>query len=195
MPEAIKVSSLLSPEEALTRGKDYAHLFEILQPPEGLLNFKPHDGFPVGGTLFVGDVICTETQAANLEMHPFPEWVLLSPRFGKRSGKPYAVFTNVDPKFFERKILRKDWGGRVQAYNEYIKTLPVASFFAIEMQPGVIIKVCKNVPHYFISVQSTGEDFPYLVVFEPEVPVVTEELKITTAYFPLPNPLKIWKLL
>ncbi len=191
MTEATKIPRILSPEEAITRGKDYCHLFEILQPPEGLLNFKPRDGFPGGGTLLVGDLICNETQTTNLEIHPFPEWVLQSPRCGKHSSKVCAIFANVDPKFFERKIARKDWIGRVQAYNEYMKTLPIESFFAIEMPPGIIVKVCKNAPHYFLSAKSTGEDFAYLVVFEPEIPVVAEELKAATAYFPVFAPLSL----
>ncbi len=191
MPEPTKISRVFSPEEAIKGGKDYAHLFEILQPPEGLLNFKPRDGFPAGGTLLVGDLVCNESITTNLEIHPFPEWVLQSPRSEKHTGKAFAVFANVDPKLFERKIARKDWIGRVQAYNEYIKTLTIDCFFAIEMPPGMIIKVCKNAPHYFLSRKSSGEDFPYLVVFEPEIPVVSEELKAATAYFSLPNSLTI----
>ncbi len=189
MPEPIKISHILSPEEALAHAKDYSNLFEILQPPEGLSNFKRRDGFPGGGTLLVGDLVCNETQTTNLEIHPFPEWVLQSPRYGKHPGKAYAIFANVDPKFFERKIARKDWIGRVQAYNEYMKTLPIANFFAIEMPLGIIVKVCKNAPHYFLSAQSADQDSPYLVVFEPEIPVVAEELKAATAYFPLFSPL------
>ncbi len=191
MPEPIKISNIFSPEEAIAHGKEYAHLYEVLQPAEGLVNFKPRDGFAAGGTLLVGDLVCNESQTSNLEIHPFPEWVLQSPRYGKQPGKAFAIFANVDPKFFERKIARKDWTGRVQAYNDYIKTLPIDGFFAIEMPPGVIVKVCKNAPHYFISAQSAGEDFPYLVVFEPEIPVVAEELKAATAYFSLPGPLSM----
>jgi hypothetical protein len=191
MAEPIKISRIFSPEDAIARVQEYGHLYEVLQPPEGLVNFKPRDGFPAGGTLLVGDLICNESQTSNLEIHPFPEWVLQSPRYGKHPGKAYAIFANVDPKFFERKISRKDWTGRVQAYNDYLKTLPVEDFFAIAMPPGTIIKVCKNAPHFFLSSQATGEDFPYLVVFEPEIPVVAEELKAATAYFSLPNPLKI----
>ncbi len=137
----------------------------------------------------VGDLVCNESQTNNLEIHPFPEWVLQSPRYGKKTGKAFAVFANVDPRFFERKIARKDWIGRVQSYNEYMKTVSKDNFFAIEMPPGVIVKVCKNAPHYFLSVLNPGEDFPYLVVFEPAIPVVSEELKAATAYFSLPNAL------
>ncbi len=186
VPEPVKISRILSPEEIIARSKDFAHLFEILQPPENLQNFKPRDGFPSGGTLLVGDLVCTEYQTGNLEIHPFPEWVLQSPRLGKQPGKSYGVFANVDSKIFERKIVRKDWNGRVQTYNEYLKTLTIDDFFAIEMVQGIIIKVCKNAPHYFLSARSPGKDFPYLVVFEPDIPVVTEELKAATAYLPLP---------
>lgn len=191
MPEPIKISRVFSPEDTIAHAKEYAHLFEILQPPEGLSNFKRRDGFPDGGTLLVGDLVCNETQTTNLEIHPFPEWVLQSPRYGKHPGKAYAIFANVDPKFFERKIARKDWIGRVQAYNEYMKTLPIDNFFAIEMPPGIIVKVCKNAPHYFLSAQTADLDSPYLVVFEPEIPVVAEELKAATAYFPLFSPLTV----
>ncbi len=191
MPEPIKISRIFSPEDAIAHAKEYGHLFEVLQPPSDLANFKPKDGFPAGGTLLVGDLVCNDTLTTNLEVHPFPEWVLQSPRYGKHPSKVYAIFANVDPKFFERKIARKDWIGRVQAYNEYLKALPIDSVFAIEMPFGVIVKVCKNAPHYFLSAPSSGEDFPYLVVFEPNIPVVAEDLKAATAYFSLSNPLKI----
>ena len=171
----------------MPQGKDFAHLFEILQPPPGLLNFKPKDRFSAGGYILVGDLVCNETQTNVMEIHPFPEWVVNSGRFGTCSGKAYAIFARIDPKFLERKISRKDWMGRVQEYKEYLKSLTIDGVFAVELPVGCIIKVCNNVPHYFLSKQQPGEDYPYLVVFEPEIPLLTEDLKIATAYFNLNN--------
>jgi hypothetical protein len=191
MPEPASIGRVLSPQEALAATEQYAHLFEILQPPENLLNFKPRDGVPGGGTLMVGDLVCNEQQTPNLEVHPFAEWVMQSPLLNKNTGKAYALIANVDQKFFKRKVEQKDWAGRVKEYMEYFKTLDLGTIFAIELPPGVIIKICKNAPHYFVSKLEEGQDFPYLVVFEPNLPIVAEDMKSATAYFSLPQPLLI----
>src|SRR5271157_2683698 len=116
MPEPVKISLVLSPQEALADAERYAHLFEILQPPENLNNFKPRDGVPGGGTLMSGDLVCNEQQTPNLEVHPFPEWVMQSPWFEKNTGNAFAIIAEIDPKVFKRKVEQKDWAGRVKEF-------------------------------------------------------------------------------
>ncbi|MHA1369807.1 MAG: hypothetical protein ACTSWN_07765 [Promethearchaeota archaeon] len=179
---------------------EYSHLVEYqIKPddiPEPFGIFKPREIFPTG-RLLCGDLIVNETSTKQVEMHPFPEWVVQLLRLDTKDEPVdgYCVALNMEPKVI-KKQKRKDWKTRTTIIKEFIKGCSEQDVLAFKMAPGICLKVNANVPHYFISgTTSPGSVYPYMQVFEPAIN--WEELapfgKVaeSTAYFTMPFEIKI----
>ena len=98
---------------------EYSHLIEYQQKPADLPqeyeNFRPRDTFPTG-QLLCGDLIVNEDMTKQLEMHPFPEWVVQLIRLDTKEGQVdgQVVCLSMSKKEL-KKLGRKDWGTRVDS--------------------------------------------------------------------------------
>ena len=154
--------------------KEIEHLAEFQAKPEDLPkefeNFRPRGGFPAGH-LLVGDLVINEESSKQLEVHPFPEWVVQLVRLDTASDSVdgYCVVLNIDAKDV-RKMEKKDWRERKDMIKEMVKACQPESLLAFRMVPGICVKVMANVPHYFIAAAKTETtDYPYCQVFEPNI--------------------------
>lgn len=174
--------------------KEFEHLAEFQAKPEDFPkefeNFRSRGGFSAGH-LLVGDIIINEESSNQLEVHPFPEWVVQLVRLDTTSESVdgYCVVLNVDIKEL-RKIEMKDWWERKDMIKELVKNCQPETLLALCMMPGICVKVLANVPHYFIATAKTDEiEYPYCQVFEPNI--TWEEYAPfgkfePTAYFQIP---------
>ncbi|HME51875.1 MAG TPA: hypothetical protein VKM55_06635 [Candidatus Lokiarchaeia archaeon] len=179
--------------------KELDHLAEYQVKPEDLPkefeNFRPRGGFPAGH-LLVGDLVINEESSKQLEVHPFPEWVVQLVRLdtASESGDGYCVVFNVDAKD-SRKIEKKDWRERKDIIKELVKNCQPENLIAFRMVPGICVKVMANIPHYFIAAaKNDATEYPYCQVFEPNV--TWEELVPfgkfePTAYFQTPFEIRV----
>ncbi|TFG21305.1 MAG: hypothetical protein EU530_00735 [Promethearchaeota archaeon] len=185
------VSKIITIHEYLDHAEEYQHLFEIcLQPPDNI-TWQIHDEFVFAGTAFLGDLNLHEQETENIEIHPFPEWVIKIFQPNKKPGKAYAIFPLLPKKFIQNTLPRKNFSTRIQKIQEKINSLTADEIVAVEYQDGVCIKVPENVPHYFLSVVEKGEDVPYLQVFEPRIDFIKSHMGFDTPYFQLPFKLKV----
>ena len=175
----------------LAHTDEFKHLFEICQQPPDTVTWQTHDEFPYAGTLFLGDLNLTEEETENIEIHPFPEWVIKIFQPNKKPGKAYAIFPIIPKKFIEKTLPTKDFATRIQKIQSKIDALTREDIIAVEYVDGMCIKVPVNVPHYFLSVIENGEDIPFLQVFEPRIDYIKSHLGFDTPYFHLPFKLKV----
>lgn len=182
----------------------YSHLVEYQVKPADLPgeyeNFRPRETFPTGN-LLCGDLIINEESTKQLEVHPFPEWVVQLTRLdpiaaGKTQVDGYCIALNLTGKQV-KKFTRKDWSERKKMMKEKIKAsdLQADEIIAFPMNPGICLKVQENVPHYFVSAQKDDKQvYPYCQVYEPSIN--WDELKPfgrfePTAYFPLKEEIQV----
>ena len=182
---------IINIDDYLVRVERFSHLFEICQQPPDTITWQMHDEFTQAGTLFLGDLNLNEQETENIEIHPFPEWVIKIFQPNKKPGKAYAIFPVLPKKFIQKTLARKDYNSRIQKIQEKINTLSAEDMIAVEYVDGMCLKVPENVPHYFLSVIQQGEDIPYLQVFEPRIDFIKSQLGYDTPYFHLPFKLKV----
>lgn len=192
--KAVKITDVWSVEDAIARQAEWGHLYEVQAPPPDHKNWRVREVFTQGGHLLVGDLLLDEQEARFLEVHPFPEWVVQVYQPGKRPGGAYAILPKLERKVVARRLPRKPWAKRVATLNKMLGRLSPAEFFAIQYEVGTNIKIPANVPHYFLAKCASGEDLPYMQVFEPSLPILDEGLKITTPYFDVGTPYRVGEL-
>lgn len=171
-----------------------SHLVEYQAAPTDLPqqyeNFRVRETFPVG-TLLCGDLVINEESTMQLEMHPFPEWVVQLQRLETpmASLQGHCIALDMTAKEL-KKLGRKDWKDRKELVRDLVKQCTGDKLVAFSMAPGICLKVPANVPHYFVSVKNDGTAaYPYCQVFEPAIawdtlaPFGRVE---PTAYFQLP---------
>ena len=185
------IGKIITNKEYLSNVEDYQHLFEICQQPPDTITWQTHDEFTYAGTLFLGDLNLNEQETENLEIHPFPEWVIKIFQPSKKPGKAYAIFPLLPKKFIQKTLPRKDFATRIQKIQSKIDSLTIEDIIAVKYVDGMCIKVPENVPHYFLSVIEKGEDIPFLQVFEPRIDFIKSHMGFDTPYFHLPFKLKV----
>ncbi|MFX0100795.1 MAG: hypothetical protein ACFFCS_14560 [Candidatus Hodarchaeota archaeon] len=178
---------------------EYSHLIEYqIKPvdlPKEYENFRPRETFPTG-QLLCGDLVVNEEMTKQLEIHPFPEWVVQLIRLDTKDEQldGYEVALNVSKKDL-KKLGRKDWTTRVDMIKEMIKSMTEEDIVVFRMVPGICVEINANVPHYVICKNKpAGKSYPYMQVFEPTID--WEKLKpfgkfAPTAYFTTPFEIKI----
>ncbi len=186
-----KVSKIITVDEYLSHVEEYQHLFEICQQPSDDITWQTHDEFAYAGTLYLGDLNLHEQETENIEIHPFPEWVIKIFQPNKKPGKAYALFPLLPKKFIQNTLPRKNFATRILKIQEKISSLSADEIVAVEYQDGVCIKIPENVPHYFLSVIENDENVPYLQVFEPRIDFIKSHMGFDTPYFQLPFKLKV----
>ncbi|MHA1150348.1 MAG: hypothetical protein ACTSR8_19140 [Promethearchaeota archaeon] len=162
----------------------YNFLFELQQPPNDINLWKIKYNFKMG-TPLVGDLILDLEKENNLEVHPFPEWVVFLRYTAKVNSRPYLIVPKLDNKFV-RKLSRKTIDDRISMLKEKIKALTIDDFLAFEYELGINVLVPAFIPHLFISStikKEEGESPPYLQVFEPNIDILNTTLKIRPTYF------------
>jgi hypothetical protein len=141
------------------------------------------------GNPLVGDLLLDLEKERSLEIHPFPEWVVYLKSVGNVRSKPFLIVLNL-PKSLIKKIARKSIDEKITLLQNNIQNATIDDLLAFEYDIGVNILVPAFIPHFFIASKinrSEGEKPPYLQVFEPNLDVLTKNLKIkTTYYFRLP---------
>lgn len=154
----------------------YVHLVEYQSRPADLpqqfQNFKPRDSFPMG-QLLCGDLVINEEKAKQLEVHPFPEWVVQLVRIETDvpSVNGYCIALNMEQKEF-KKFAKKDWRIKKDDLKGLIKDVTADGLVAFKMGIGICLKVQASVPHYFVSAPAPGGNvlaYPYCQVFEPTI--------------------------
>jgi len=189
MPENIfKVKHFISFNTYYDNKELYNHLFEVQLPPDEINLFKIRSNFTMG-TPLVGDLLLDLEKERSLEIHPFPEWVVYLKSVGNIRSKPFLIVLNL-PKSLIKKIARKSIDEKITLIQNNIQNATIDDLLAFEYDIGVNILVPAFIPHFFIASKinrSEGEKPPYLQVFEPNLDVLTKNLKIkTTYYFRLP---------
>ena len=185
------INKIIDVHEYLSHLDDYQHLFEICQQPPDDVTWQTHDEFKDAGTLFLGDLNLSEQETENLEIHPFPEWVIKIFQPDKNPGRSYAVFPLLPKEFIQKTLPRKDFSTRIQKIQSKVDSLTINDFIAVEYRDGMCIKVPENVPHYFLSVIEKDENIPYLQVFEPRIDYIKTHMGFDTPYFHLPFKLRV----
>lgn len=179
-----KLTNIITLEDYISKENDYNHLIEVQFPPADVNIFKVRMNFDMG-TPLIGDLVL-DVEAENLlEVHPFPEWVVFLRSKTLTKSKPYLVVPNLSKKFM-RKLNRKSVYHRIELIKEELKDLKQSDLFAFEYELGVNILVPAFTPHLFVSSQIdkvSGDNPPYLQVFEPKLDELTKNLKIKTTYF------------
>ncbi|MCP4760630.1 MAG: hypothetical protein GY870_02540 [archaeon] len=185
---------IIREEDYIKAQEEYSHLFEIgilkKEMIENNIDWMIRDGYNNAGTLMLGDLYLKKFETNELEIHPFPEWVILMHQPMKKSGKAYVIVPNVSEKDISR-LIKREWGKRIEKIQKMLDGLTSENYIAVEYVEGISIKIPENVPHDFISVVKEGEVIPYLQVFEPNWEGIGKALKITTPYFTIKNSLKI----
>lgn len=193
MTESIKkISNVIRLNEYLEDEEKYVHLFEIQYPPQNLKNFRPRYNFEQGGTFLVGDLVLDLQEEEYLESHPFPEWVVQLISKSGSSGKAYFITLNLEVNFISR-LNKMNYEKRVKKIDEKVALITQEEVFAFEYQIGINIKVPANIPHAFISKYNSNKNEvpPYLQVFEPNLRIFNETLKLKTPYYKLPFKIKV----
>ena len=163
---------------------EFTHLFEVQVPPDDINLWKIRYNFDMG-TPLVGDLLLNLESERNLEIHPFPEWVVYLKSIGNKSSRPYLVVPNF-PKSFIKKISRKSIDEKVNLIKNQVDNIQIDDLIAFEYEVGINILVPAFIPHFFISShidKDAGETPPYLQVFEPKLDTLTTNLRIKTTYF------------
>lgn len=180
----VKVKKIITLEAYNENPNAYQHLFEVQLPPENINLFKVRHHFEMG-TPVVGDLVLDLESEKMLEIHPFPEWVVFLKSSSKVKSKPYLVVPNF-PNSLIKKFSRKSLDERIGLIQNEIDTLTIDDIIAFEYDIGINILVPAFIPHFFISSKinkDTGEKPPYLQVFEPNLDVLTRNLRIKMSYF------------
>ncbi|MHA1681068.1 MAG: hypothetical protein ACTSUE_08670 [Promethearchaeota archaeon] len=177
----------------------YAHLVEYqVKPPDlpqEFQNFRVRETFPMGN-LLCGDLVINEESSKQLEVHPFPEWVVQLIRLDTKKTQVagYIATLNMTPKEL-KKLVKLDWRSKTKEIKERVKNCSNDDIILFKLIPGLCVKIRGNVVHYAISEQKPDENaYPYCQVFEPAIDWNT--LKpfgkfAPTGYFQLPFELKI----
>ncbi len=163
--------------------ENFEHLFEIQTPPKDIKLWKVRLNFDLG-TLLIGDLLLDLEQEKTLEIHPFPEWVVQL-KLDKVKSKPYLVVPNL-PKSLVKKFARKTPDEIINLLSQEVPRLGITDLIAVEYEIGINIMVPAFIPHFFISSKinkEEGEIPPYLQVFEPNIELITKNLKIKPTYF------------
>ena len=185
MTENIKnVKNILKMEDYLKEPNLYNFLFELQQPANDNELWKIKYNFEMG-TPLVGDLLLDLEKENNLEIHPFPEWVVHLRYPAKVNSKPYLIVPRFDNKFVKR-LMRKTIDEKISMLKEKIKTLTVDDLIGFEYELGINILVPAFIPHFFISSKirkEDGESPPYLQVFEPKLDIINKTFKIRPTYF------------
>ena len=87
---SIKIEKILKFDEIVTEPNEYIHLFEVQLPPKDINLWKIRYNFDMG-TPLVGDLLLDLESEKNLEIHPFPEWVVYLKSVGNKNSKPYST--------------------------------------------------------------------------------------------------------
>ncbi|MHA1731868.1 MAG: hypothetical protein ACTSU5_07985 [Promethearchaeota archaeon] len=192
MPEnnTVKVTDVWSVEGALGMTGDWGHLYEVQVPPNGLENFRERETYDTAGKLLVGDLVLTENSGRYLEMHPFPEWVVLLSVPNQVMGNAFLVLPKLPAKVLAR-LSKKPWEARSKQVARLLAKMPREDLFAIRYDVGTCVKVPANVPHYFLSKCAPDEAPPYLQVFEPSIPILGDVLGGPTAYHDLGHEISV----
>ncbi|MHA1889415.1 MAG: hypothetical protein ACTSYS_00350 [Promethearchaeota archaeon] len=197
--EKMKIHDINSNQDDL---KSLEHLVQYMIKPVDLPGeyefFRVREIFPAG-KLLCGDLVVNETSSKQLEIHPFPEWVVqvIQPAPVEESLPAYCVFLNLNKKQL-KKISKMSTKEKKSEIKELVKSCTNNDIIAFKMAPGACVKVNPNVPHYFITEKSSeGKSIPYALVFEPSID--WEAMKIfgkfeSTAYFSLPFDLQVENL-
>ncbi len=181
--DSIKVKNIITLETYLKNKDSYQHLFEVQLPPESINLFKVRYNFEMG-TPLVGDLLLDLESERMLEIHPFPEWVVHL-KSDKVKSKPYLVVPNF-PNSLVKKFSRKSVDEKIKLIQNEIDHIKIDDLIAFEYEIGINILVPAFIPHFFIASKinkEAGEEPPYLQVFEPNLDVLTKNLKIKTSYF------------
>jgi hypothetical protein len=185
---SIKIKKILTFESYLKNKELYKYLFEIQMPPENIKLWKVRYNFDLG-TILVGDLLLDLEQERMFEIHPFPEWIVYLKSTYNVKSKPYLIvpmFSNSIVKQLSRISLDK----RIDLIQKEIEKISIEDLIAFEYDIGINILVPAFIPHFFISSKinkEAGESPPYLQVFEPNLDILTKNLKIKTSYlFKLP---------
>ncbi len=180
----VKLKKIITLEAYNENPDTYQHLFEIQLPPKNINLFKVRHHFEMG-TPMVGDLVLDLESEKMLEIHPFPEWVVFLKSSTKVKSKPYLVVPNF-PKSLVKKFSRKSVDERIGLIQSEIGTITIDDIIAFEYDIGINILVPAFIPHFFISSKinkDAGEEPPYLQVFEPNLDVLTKNLKVKMSYF------------
>lgn len=179
-----KLTNIITLEDYISKENDYNHLIEVQFPPADVNMFKVRFNFDMG-TPLIGDLILDVETESLLELHPFPEWVVYLRSRTTTKSTPYLIVPNLSKKFM-RKLNRKSVDQRIDLIKDELKDLKQSDLLAFEYKLGINILVPAFTPHLFISSKidkESGDNPPYLQVFEPKLDELTKNLKIKTTYF------------
>jgi len=180
----VQIKNIINFDDYIKNPQEYNHLFEVQIPPDDINLWKIRYNFDMG-TPLVGDLLLDLESEKNLEIHPFPEWVVFLKSKGNINSKPYLIVPNF-PKSFIKKISRKSVDEKINLIKNQVEGVQIDDLIAFEYQVGINILVPAFIPHFFISshiAKDTSETPPYLQVFEPKLDTLTKNLKIKTTYF------------
>jgi hypothetical protein len=188
-----EITNILTIDKYVSDPTRYNHLFEIATQPNPNIIWQVRDEFNSAGTLMVGDLNLSETETNQLEIHPFPEWVIKIFQPGKKPTLAYALVPNLNKKQIEE-LNSLNISERIIRINKFLGDLTSKDIIAVEYHDGMCLKIPRNVPHYFISKIESNQDIPYLQVFEPRIDFIKDFLGYeSTIYFHLQFRLKIKK--
>jgi hypothetical protein len=183
-----KMKKILTFESYLKSKDLYEHLFEVQVPPENIKLWKVRYNFDMG-TPMIGDLLLDLEQERMLEVHPFPEWVVYLRSNYNVKSKPYLIVPTFSNSFVKQ-ISRKTLDKRIELIQKEIEKLSIEDLIAFEYEIGINILIPAFIPHFFICSKinkEAGESPPYLQVFEPNLDILTKNLKIKPSYlFKLP---------
>lgn len=184
----LKIKNILNFNTYYKNETLYNHLFEVQQPPENINLWKIRFNFGLG-TPLVGDLVLDLEKESNLEIHPFPEWVVYLKSFENKSSKPYLIVLNLSKSFMKR-ISRKSIDVKIDLIQKEVDNATIDNLLAFQYDIGVNVLIPAFIPHFFIASRikkSEGEQPPYLQVFEPNIEAVTKNLNVKmTHFFKLP---------
>ncbi|MFX1445622.1 MAG: hypothetical protein ACFFHV_19575 [Promethearchaeota archaeon] len=180
----VKLKNIITLETYNKNPVAYQHLFEVQLPPDNINLFKVRSHFEMG-TPLVGDLVLDLENEKMLEIHPFPEWVVFLKSSDRVKSNPYLIVPNF-PKSLVKKFTRKSVDERIELIQSEIDSITIDNLIGFEYEIGINILVPAFIPHFFIASKinkDAGEKPPYLQVFEPNLDVLTKNLRIKTSYF------------
>ena len=181
---SLKIQNLINLDNYIKNSEEYNHLFEVQLPPDDINIWKIRSNFDMG-TIMVGDLLLDLEKEANLEIHPFPEWVVHLRSKGVVNSKPYLIVPNFS-KSVIKKIKRKPIEEKIVIIKDEVKKLKIEDLIAFEYDLGINIMVPAFIPHFFIASKinkEKGGSPPYLQVFEPNIGIIAKNLNIKPTYF------------
>lgn len=85
-----------------------------------------------------------------------------------------------------KKFSKKSVDERIKLIQNEIDNIKIDGLIAFEYEIGINILVPAFIPHFFIASKinkDAREKPPYLQVFEPNLDILTKNLRIKTSYF------------